>query len=187
MGPMVLVLPVFLCILDSVELKAVRGRVFRFCLCLAMSFIMYGNAQQVLIDQFAMQQGRTATMTLAEEMLHSLNDLGYLNPDTPVCISGDALWNPMAHVDLPFKRANHYAQYGAGVWPDPVTAMWERNTWEAIFREALGISVKMCDLEEYERLFESKEVQAMPVYPAEGSIAMMDNGIVVIKISEMTE
>ena len=76
------------------------------------------------------------------------------------------------------EKANLYIQWGV-FWLGTQDNM---DTWARLFQEELGLQVNWCSYEAAEAVRESDAYAQMPLYPQQGSIAMLD-GILVVKVS----
>ena len=140
---------------------------------MTLLILLYGNIYQLQIDQEAMWEGQKATTSIAEEIIHKLDETGNLDPDTQYCVLGGPLGNKLFYFSVIAGEANGYALFGN--WN---TGM--RRSWQGAFRYLCGIDLEMCSLADYNTIASMPEVENMPVFPEEGSITRI-NGIVVIK------
>ena len=67
--------------------------------------------------------------------------------------------------------------------------MWDtytgnENCWVEFMRQYKGVQFTVCDQAEYESLLSDKEYQAMPLFPAEGSVKVFGD-TVVVKMSDV--
>lgn len=143
-------------------------------LCIAGWFMLH----QVQNDQLAMKEGMNATTVLAEDMIEDLYDHGYPDQADTVAFVGRAAENPRFSQSEAFRLANEYAQFGK--WStDPRN---NRATWYGITTKLCGTNINLCPDDRYAALIDRSDVAAMPDYPAEGSIDMID-GVIVVKVS----
>lgn len=176
-------LSLFISILLCIESKIVSAeKLFlwvRRLNLLLLAVILYGNIYQVQIDQTAMQEGQTATVTMAEEITHRLDEEGYLASDLNYCLIGPPAYSDLFPRSRIYQSANAYARFGDW-YLDPACA---RRSWQSVFSNLCGVNLTMCSSGEYSDLGSREEVQNLPVYPQEGFITVI-NDIVVIKVSE---
>lgn len=135
-------------------------------------------------DQLALREGRTATVTLTEQIVSELYREKYLEAETPrsVALVGRPGNNPFFARSAAFDMANEYAQFG--YWStDPRN---NRVSWHGVLTGYLGVSFPLCDDVTYDSLRKSDAVAIMPVFPADGSIEIMQD-VVVVKVSDLYE
>ena len=70
--------------------------------------------------------------------------------------------------------------FGLGGKSETNISAYSRNQ---IITKYLGFAPRFCSYEEIVALMENEEVQAMPSYPDDGSIKIVD-GVIVVKIME---
>lgn len=176
-APMALCFPVFLC-LEERHISAKRSKLQWVNIAL-MCLMLYGNVYQVQIDQQAMLEGQIATTTMAEDILHDLNDAGYLDGESEYCFLGVPAANEMFATSVIYEKANTDARFGA----------WYRDTncnirsWQGVFTYLCGSDIKICDAYGYQTAVTDEETANMPVYPQEGYIRKIGD-IVIVKVSE---
>ena len=139
---------------------------------------IYGNYVSTQIDQEACREGRTGTITIANEILDSLKNLGYADRGGRVCFVGTPCGNERFMYSEIYPMANELMQFGN--WGN--AASTHGQTWMGIYREYLGYFVEPCTNDEYEAIVARDDVAAMPMYPRAGSITEID-GIIVVKVS----
>ncbi len=154
--------------------KALQG-----ILGIACVIYLWGSIHASLIDQEAMREGKLATSTLAQTMLHTLVEEGYYpNEDVTYAFVGSAPGNSLFSVTGLYYSANGYARCGAA----GIHTVMDSYTWNGIYKYFIGANLMMCLNEKYEELLQDERVTEMPVYPADGSIMAIDD-VVVIKVS----
>uniref|UniRef100_UPI0040579348 glucosyltransferase domain-containing protein n=1 Tax=Acetatifactor sp. TaxID=1872090 RepID=UPI0040579348 len=176
-APMALCIPILAC----VESKIISGSKKRFgwINVLLVAVLLYGNIYQVQIDQEAMLEGKIATTTMANDIIHDLNDLGYLDADLKYCVLGIPAGNEMFQTSVIYEKANSDALFGA--WYSDVGC--SRRSWQGVFTHLCGIDLEICTQPEYGEVLANESVQQMDVYPNEGYISRIGD-IVVVKVSQ---
>lgn len=171
---MALCIPVLLC----VEIQDRRGKVWSWIWkinVLILLIMLYGNIYQLQIDQEAMWEGQKATTTIAEEIIHKLDETGNLDADAQYCVLGSPMGNKLFYFSVIAEKANGYALFGN--WNSGM-----HRSWQGVFRNLCGINLEMCSSADYDAIAANPEVESMTVFPEEGSIIRIDD-IVVIKVS----
>ena len=177
--PLALCLPVLLCVTAGILRTLPRKFTGLFYLQTALLLVvLYGNIYQVQIDQNALLEGKIATTTLATEIVHDVHKLGYIAEDKEFCVIGLPIYNPLFQTSELYNHSNVYARFGSW-WTDTTCT---RRSWQGVFSYLCGADLKICSAPKYNELLATETIQNMPVYPAEGSIAEV-NDVVVIKVS----
>ena len=103
---------------------------------------------------------------------------GYEVGKTPVLILGIIDQNPASYwnqdleiVSDPYVGTTHHL------------AISYYGTYSNYFQNVLGYPVNIVPLKDVEGYLDDPQIQAMPVYPAQGSVQMI-NGVLVIRLSE---
>ncbi len=170
-------------VLFPLLIPPLQDRITRICrgICLA-ALILFGwyAISTVTNDQLALREGRTATVTLAQNIVRSL----YQEPDQlkgrMVALVGRPGNNPAFAQSVAYARANEYAQFG--LWStDPRN---NRVSWYGVLTNYLGVNLPLCDDVTFDEIRGTQEVADMPVYPAAGSIRIIGD-TVVVKVSEL--
>lgn len=178
-APMALCIPILLCVETAILTDKEK------CKCLTVAnigvliLLLYGNIYQVQIDQEAMLEGKIATTTMAQEIIHDLNDNNCLDADLKYCILGTPAANEMFQTSVIYEKANGDAMFGA--WYSDISCT--RRSWQGVFSYLCGINLQICTVSEYGRVLAEDSVTKMAVYPNDGYIMKMDD-IVVIKVAE---
>ena len=175
-------LPVCMCLVFEILEGELSGKKFKWAngfLVVLCAVIIYGNYISTQIDQESCREGRTATLTIAEEILDELIERGYADNGGSVCFVGMPVNNERFMYTEHFYLANNLMQFGD--WGDSPSA--HRQTWVSLYREYFGYFVQPCSEEEYEAITARDDVASMPMFPRQGSIANID-GITVVKISD---
>lgn len=179
MIPMSLCLTVILCVEMSVETWEKKWRWVLGLNLVALLVVLYGSILQIQIDQESMLEGRTSTAMLGERIIDKLDDTGNLEPGLQYCVLGIAAYNNLFSYTRIMDAANAYARVGG--WNEDYTCM--RRSWQSVFEYLCGFDLEICSSSDYAAMLNNPSVQAMPVFPEEGSIARIGD-IVVVKVSE---
>lgn len=131
-------------------------------------------------DQLALKEGKTATITLTENIISQLYDDGYLDEQQIVAFVGRPSNNDRFAQSVAYQMANGYAQFGC--WS--TDARNNRVSWTGIISNFLGTNLSLCGDSKYQELIAMEQIANMPEFPAKGSICVIDD-IVVIKVSEV--
>lgn len=171
---MALCIPIILC----AEVQDCTGKIWSWVWkinVLVLLIMLYGNIYQLQIDQEAMWEGQKATISIAEEIIHKLDETGNLDANVQYCVLGSPAGNELFYFSKIAEEANRYALFGN--WN---TGM--RRSWQGVFRYLCGINLEMCSSWDYDAIAANPRVENMPVFPEEGCIIKIDN-IVVVKVS----
>lgn len=175
---MALLFPLSLCLTENVvSYKLVK---LSFTLCLVG--LLWIDVCIVNNDQIAMLEGRTSVVAIANNIVTDLTDLGYFDSDLQeVAIVGMPAESRMFTATIAWESANEYAKFGL-YWP---IARDENvlNSWNGVLQEYCGVTLNFCPSSSYADLVETLEIDEMSCYPAEGSISVIDD-ILVVKVSE---
>lgn len=151
-------------------------RILAVLLCLLCWFQM----SMVVNDQLAMKEGKTATIELAENVIHELSAQGYLQGQHLIALVGCPDGNGLFAHQPAYENANDYAKFGS--WStEPDMLRW---SWLGVLNEFCGVNLPLCEADQYNALKQLQEVTDMPEFPLEGSILEIDDKVVV-KISEL--
>lgn len=157
---------------------------FDFCLrrvCfLAVSSLLWVSILTVENDQLALSEGRTAAVTLAQNIIGELREKGYLGNDYAIALVGRPANNDLFRGDTAFYTANAYAQFG--YWS--TQSGNNRASWEGLITQYCGVRINLCYEETYDIIRLMDEVENMPEFPAEGSVQEIE-GVIVVKVSEL--
>lgn len=134
----------------------------------------------VINDQLGLKEGKTATVTLTENIISELYDEGYLDEQQTVAFVGRPGNNDRFAQSTAYQMANGYAQFGC--WS--TDARNNRVSWEGVISNFLGVNLNLCGDSEYQKIIMLEQVADMPEFPSEGSICIIDD-IVVVKVSEL--
>ena len=178
--PMALCIPVMICVVLGEDKS--YSKIEKWCnlgAFLVCVLALYGSIYQTQIDQYAMKEGKLATTTIATEVIHKLDDAGYLDAEKEYCMIGVPLGNELFKVSGIYTKANSYARFG-GWWLDPSCT---RRSWQSVYQYLCGVNLSICSPDAYRQITADEMVQSMPVFPAEGSITTYGD-IVVVKVSD---
>lgn len=131
-------------------------------------------------DQLALKEGKTATITLTENIISEIYHQGYLEEQQYVAFVGRPGDNDRFAQSTAYRMANGYAKFGC--WS--TDARNNRVSWNGIISNFIGTNLYLCDDAEYQRIIGLQQVADMPEYPMEGSICIIDN-IIVVKVSDV--
>lgn len=132
-------------------------------------------------DQLALKEGKTATITLTENIVSELCREGYLEDEyQAVAFVGRPGNNDRFAQSTAYNMANGYARFGC--WS--TAARNNRESWNGVISNFLGLNLNLCSDLKYDEIIKMEQVANMPEFPAEGSICVIDN-IVVVKVSEL--
>lgn len=151
----------------------------RIYLVILLAFTWF-QLSAVINDQLALKEGKTATITLTENILSELYDEGYLEEYQTVAFVGRPAENDKFAKNTAYQMANGYAKFGC--WS--TDARNNRVSWEGVISNFLGVNLNLCGDAEYQELSELEQVADMPEFPADGSICVIED-IVVVKVSEL--
>jgi len=143
--------------------------------------LLYGNVYQVANDMNVMYEGRMATESLLKNVTSTVVSNGLYDENGKYLFIGVPSESPMYQKSSSWQRANQYARFGQ--W-------WEDSSSQRSYRGVLrrmGIHLPMYAYDEssvYDAYLHRNDdvFRSMPLYPAEGSVQMID-GVLAIKIS----
>lgn len=175
-GGMVLIPGLILCMIYSFGYRTILYKIYMFLMCVLLwiNICIVGN------DQLAMREGRTASVTIAQNILNRLMNEKFLDEDTVVAFVGRPSDNRLFHKTSAWKKANDYAVFGRW-WTSTGN---NRRSWKGLVQGYCGISLKFCKDTEYNKIREDDRLKEMGVFPAENSIQII-NDVVVIKVSDV--
>lgn len=151
----------------------------RINLLLLAAFIWF-QLSATVNDQLALKEGKTATITLTENIISQLSMDGYLDTSQPVALIGRPADNDLFTQSTAYLMANEYARFGC--WS--TDARNNRVSWTGVISNFLGINLNLCGDSEYQELIRLKQVADMPEFPCRGSICIIHD-IVVVKVSDV--
>ncbi len=164
----------FLCLFDGFF----KRKLLYSCYLCILIVLFWVNICIVSNDQIAIRDIRTATVTIAQNIVTRLLDEGYIDSGNKFVFWGSPSANRLFFETPPFKKANGYAKFGAfgtGVWSN-------RAHWNGLFSAYCGIKFNFWSDEQYKELMTKEEIKEMPCFPDRKSIQKID-GVVVVKVS----
>ena len=154
------------------EIRAVQGATL-VCAFLILNQFLFANQLYIRHDLY--EQAGLSFMTRLVSRMEAVDE--YEVGKTPVVILGHVDESPAVYDVERFTIT--YPRAGT-VHRQPVSYY---RTYQSYFRYILGYPVNMITLEEAETFVTNPEVVSMTVFPAEGSLKMVD-GVLVIRLSE---
>ena len=151
----------------------------RIYLLFLLAFVWF-QLSAVINDQLALKEGKTATITLTENIISQLYEGGYLDEYQTVAFVGRPGNNDRFAQSTAYQMANGYAKFGC--WS--TDARNNRVSWNGIVSNFLGVNLNLCGDLEYQEIVSLEEVADMPEFPSKGSISVI-NDVVVVKVSEL--
>lgn len=143
-------------------------------------FVAWYQISAVTNDQLALKEGKTATVTLVENVVSELISEGYLEQGKPIALIGQPAQSPLFVQSSAYQIANTYARFGCF----STDARNSRCSYSGVMSNYLGISINLCSDAQYEELRKLDEVADMPSFPSEDSIREI-NDVIVVKISDL--
>ncbi len=131
-------------------------------------------------DQLALKEGKTATVTLTENIISEIYNQGYLEEYQYVAFVGRPGNNDRFAQSVAYQMANGYAKFGC--WS--TDARNNRVSWNGVISNFTGTHLYLCGDTEYQRIIGLQQVEDMPEFPMEGSICVIDD-IIVVKVSDV--
>ncbi len=144
------------------------------CSVLLLNHVLFAN--QLYIRNDLHSQAGIAFMTRLIGRMETTE--GYKVGETPVLILGLVDENPSDYENKSFAFAN-----------DPLVgtshhlAVSYYGTYQPFFNYVVGYPIKLIPLSEVNDYLNNPDIQSMPIYPAEGSLKMV-NDVMVIRLSE---
>ncbi|HAG68614.1 MAG TPA: hypothetical protein DCL38_01415 [Lachnospiraceae bacterium] len=179
--PMSLCIPVLIGLASELPLERTRlSLVYRSVTAVLLSLLIYGNYLMTIYDQQAMYMGMKSLKKLSADVTAALQMYNYYHPYYQFVFVGRPSDNPLFVKNFVFEKANEYACMGS--W-DPEDLRWVVQSWQGFFTHEAGTNLYIADDEKLEEALLDETVRAMPVFPEYGSIAMV-NDVVVVKLSD---
>ena len=179
-GPLALTIPVLLFFLDAAfaYLLPRFSRVRETALATAASVLVFGCAYQTACDLNVMFEGTNATRSLMQSIVTSAVSQDVYQEDGPCAFIGIPSENPMVQKSALWSKANQYARFGQ--WPEGENSL---KSYRGMLY-SMGVNWPTLSNEAYNDLLLHHEelLRAMPLYPHEGSMQVVD-GITVVKVS----
>ena len=159
---------------DRGMIRYIRCSIPMLCAVLLLNHVLFANQWYTRNDLFS-QAGRSFMTRLVADM----EDIeGYEVGKTPVLILGHIDDNPAVSPNKNFKIADDLF---AGSGHSMVLSYYQ--TFSHYFRYILEYPVNIVPLSEVAGYLEVPQIKAMPVYPALGSVQLID-GVMVIRLSD---
>lgn len=149
--------------------------------CLIMLLLLWTNVLTVTNDQVALKEGKTATVELADQIISTLNEEGYLENDYVIALVGRPSENNLFSRNAAYQNANEYAKFG-NFWS--TEAGNNRRSWQGVLSEYCGINLNLCSEDQYNAIIQNEKIANMPEFPLEGSLLEID-GVIVVKVSQL--
>lgn len=152
------------------------------CCCLiavgAWSYALQSNA-----DAEVMQACQNQTASLATRIAGALDANPDVQAGAKVLIAGKPEAGNYPNTSDSYAHASSYAKWGM-VWDNH----YQNNmrSWDVIMKQFAGQSFNYCSFDECAKVIRSSEFASMSLYPANGSVAIID-GVVVVKISDISK
>ena len=150
---------------------------FSFLLAvLAALFLLRGYILQSNNDIIVQKEDKLQALSIAEQIADDVLDHEEYQNGMPVVILGrpsDSTYGLPAAQNR--DKANPLIQWGI-FWLDTQQNM---DTWARLFQENLGLTMRWCDYETAKEIHGSSAYQEMPLYPNPGSVAVLDETLVV--------
>lgn len=143
--------------------------------------VCYVSVNMVGNDQLAMFEGQNAVTNIDQAIINTLISDGYDPSNTQMLIVGSPHESGMFHKSIVWENANLYARFGIEFDNGSIQA-----TYDATARKMLGTSFWLTDASFFQSIKDTEDFQTMTNYPAEGSIRMFDD-VLVIKVSDYYE
>ena len=150
----------------------------RIYLVIMLAF-MWFQLSAVENDQLALKEGKNATITLTENIIQNLKMDYNLDEKKVVAFVGRPADNNTFTKSRAYNMANRYAMFGC--WS--TNARNNRVSWSGVISNFLGTNINLCSDADYEKIVQSERIKSMPEYPAEGSICMIED-LIVVKVSD---
>ncbi len=147
------------------------------CGILVLNHVIFSNQLYVKKD-LETQASLSAMTRILTEME---NTDGYSMGSTRVAILGDFSENPISKGRTEFDFVHDYF---VGTLNTMTVSYY--NTYEWYFNSVLGYPVNLVPISDLPQYFTDPRVQSMPVFPGKGSVAMIDDTLV-IRLSEQLE
>ena len=144
--------------------------------------LLYGSSMQVWFDQEAMYEGRNASETMVTQIITDLKTKDLLSEQYEYFFVGVPARNETFSVSDAYACANGYAQMG-NFW---VTGSCGQMSYHGLIDTYLGFHLPM-SYRSYEELAARYDLAALPTFPQEGYLTLLDDHFVVIKVSQHQE
>ncbi len=174
-GGMALLFPLLICLFDDFMSR----RLLYSGYLIVLTGMLWLNICIVNNDQLSMREGRTSTVTIAQNIITELINKGYIGSAYEFAFVGLPAYNNMFYQTTAFEKSSPYARFGDW-WR---TSDANRYSWEGILEGYCGVKFDFCSDEQYEELVKKDEIKEMECFPENGSIKEVDD-VIVVKVSE---
>ena len=154
------------------------GKSFAFGFCaLLMAVLLFGNVRFSNGLYLKKDLEHDAYMAVVNRIVYRMEDFdGYVPGETPVAIVG--LPQQMADIVPGFETYRD----PNGMWMSDVLCFPEPDRWAYYFKYTMMNPIKLAGGDIWHSMPDNPQVAQMPVYPAEGSLALIDD-VLVVKLS----
>lgn len=167
----------------AVDRKLLRKPVLQYgqrCAAVGLVFVvLWGNVQTANAAYLKKDLEQQASLSLLTRIVYRMEDCpGYVTGQTPVVFVGmpdAALENQVAGFERLYEMVGNEIGYALGVAG--------QSYYQAYFDNVLQNPAVMADEGTWFRFRKDDRVAAMPCYPAEGSVGMLD-GVMIVKLGE---
>ena len=151
-----------------------RRAILALCAVLLLNHILFANQWYIRNDLYS-----RAGMSFMTRLVSDMEDTeGYKVGSTPVLILGVIDQNPASYLNRNMEIVSDIM-----VGTTHHLAVSYYRTYEWFFHNVLGYNAKVIPVEEVAGYIDDPQIQAMPIYPAPGSVQMV-NGVLVVRLSE---
>lgn len=162
---------------DMTLVKPLPGKIAGILVTVLLTFFIYGNSVQNLLDQNAMNEGKIATVTMFTQIIDDLKEAGVASGEHELFFIGKPYSNKSFKVSPLFEQANSYAKVGDLTSSGDGMYLF----YNALLNKLMHVNLPVA-YENYENKAYDEYYQSMPCYPEEGYFVVWDQAI--IKISE---
>lgn len=153
----------------------VRGAVGHLC-CILVGFLLFANVQTANVLSLKKDMEQDAFLSYMTRIVYTMeNSEGYQPGQTPVVFVGE----PPIHTIPGFEKYTCVT----GADESAVTGLAEDFRARSYFQYVLNNPALIPGSDVFERMREDPRVKAMPVFPQSGSVAMVDE-VMVVKVGE---
>lgn len=168
------VVPLFCLALAAQEIPMQRSTLRKAGVLVLSLILLRGYLLQSNNDIQVLAADKTQAVTLGNEIVAQLTTKQEYQQGMPVAIIGAPTVTPSEYRE----KANPLIQGGI-FWG---AAENNRDAWKRLMDQELGAKISWCSYEQEMAIWASEEFQAMPEFPQEGSIAVLDD-VLVVKVA----
>lgn len=168
------VVPLFCLALLIQGIQFRRGELQKVGTLLLALVLLRGYMLQSNNDIQVLAADKTQAITLGNAIVAKLADQKEYQQGMPVAILG----RPQVAESEYRNRSNTQIRYGI-FWPDAENN-WD--AWKRLMDQELGAQLSWCSYEQAEALWDNEAFRAMPGFPKEGSIAEIED-VLVVKVA----